>query len=166
MLSLWNFLLLVASLGCCGTVAGLLHVENRRRQAQRYALIGQATEDFDEDFVDVDAEAVAEKDDDDDDGLPQLSPPPRADPRVATPATPVLADLQADLLDFSQPPPPSAITPNVTITTSENWVAEMESEIREFDQLTAEHGTPSGDPGGASWKQSMEEELKLHLSDT
>ena len=71
---------------------------------------------------------------------------------------------QRDLLDFSHPPPPSAITHNVT--TSENWVAEMESEIQEFDQLTAQHGTPSRNPGGASWKQSMEEELKLHLSQT
>ena len=51
------------------------------------------------------------------------------------------------------------------MTTSENWVAEMESEIREFDQLTAQHGVPSSAPG-AGWKQSMEEELELHLSKT
>ena len=69
-----------------------------------------------------------------------------------------------DLLDFTQPPTPSATTP--VVATSENWVAEMESEIQEFDQLTAQHGTPSSAPGGAGWKQSMEEELKLHLSKT
>ena len=43
-------------------------------------------------------------------------------------------------------------------------VAEMESEIQEFDKLT-HHGTPSSAPG-AAWKQSMEEELNAHLSKT
>lgn len=71
---------------------------------------------------------------------------------------------QPDLLDFTLPPTPSAITP--VGTTSENWVAEMESEIQEFDQLTAQHGMPNSAPGGAGWKQSMEEELELHLSKT
>ena len=70
---------------------------------------------------------------------------------------------QPDLLDFTLPPTPSVVTP--VMTTSENWVAEMESEIREFDQLTAQHGAPSSAPG-AGWKQSMEEELELHLSKT
>ena len=70
---------------------------------------------------------------------------------------------QPDLLDFTLPPTPSVVTP--VMTTSENWVAEMESEIREFDQLTARHGMPSSAPG-AGWKQSMEEELELHLSKT
>jgi hypothetical protein len=78
-------------------------IESRRRRAQRYALIGQATEDFDEvlisrahtpvcssrtlaraqDFVDVEARGEEAEDDDDDDDddddgldLPQLSPPP------------------------------------------------------------------------------------------
>ena len=69
---------------------------------------------------------------------------------------------QPDLLDFTLPPTPSVVTP--VMTTSENWVAEMESEIREFDQLTAQH-MPSSAPG-AGWKQSMEEELELHLSKT
>ena len=36
------------SFGCCGTITALMLSEARRRQAQRYALIGQATEDFDE----------------------------------------------------------------------------------------------------------------------
>ena len=36
------------SFGCCGTIAALMLSEARRRQAQRYALIGQATEDLDE----------------------------------------------------------------------------------------------------------------------
>jgi len=72
---------------------------------------------------------------------------------------------QPDLLDFTLPPTPSAITP--VVTTSENWVAEMESEIQEFDQLTAQHGMPPNSaPGGAGWKQSMEEELELHLAKT
>ena len=70
-------------------------------------------------------------------GTPVAAP---EDPVIATPVTPVM-------------------------TTSENWVAEMESEIREFDQLTAQHGMPSSAPG-AGWKQSMEEELELHLSKT
>ena len=69
---------------------------------------------------------------------------------------------KADLLDFTLPPTPSVVTP--VMTTSENWVAEMQSEIREFDQLTAQH-MPSSAPG-AGWKQSMEEELELHLSKT
>ena len=67
------------------------------------------------------------------------------------------------MLDFTLPPTPSVVTP--VMTTSENWVAEMESEIREFDQLTSQHGMPSSAPG-AGWKQSMEEELELHLSKT
>lgn len=110
------------SFGCCGTAAALLLIEGRRRQAQRYALIGQATEDFDEvthsqsptftrssrtlvaraqDFVDVEAvEEEAVGSDDDDDDLPQLSPPPvlqpRADPPpIATPVTPAVGDMQA-----------------------------------------------------------------------
>tara|TARA_B100000795_G_C22733168_1_gene412248 strand:+ start:245 stop:502 length:258 start_codon:yes stop_codon:yes gene_type:complete len=72
---------------------------------------------------------------------------------------------QPDLLDFTLPPTPGDLMTPV-VTTSENWVAEMESEIQEFDQLTAQHGTPSSAPGGAGWKQSMEDELTLHLSKT
>ena len=36
------------SFGCCGTIAALMLSEAWKRQAQRYALIGQATEDLDE----------------------------------------------------------------------------------------------------------------------
>merc|ERR1740130_2573464 len=121
---LWNFLLVLASFGCCGTITALMLIEGRRRQAQRYALIGQATEDFDEDFVDVEAvEEEAVGSDDDDDDLPQLLPPPvlqpRADPPpIATPVTPAVGDMQVDLLYFTQPPTSSATTP--VVATSEN----------------------------------------------
>ena len=85
------------SFGCCGAAAAVFQFESRRTEAQRYARIGEATDDFEEeDFVDVEAEDGGEEDDDDDD-LPQLSPPPAQPappaqaartPQAATPVTP------------------------------------------------------------------------------
>ena len=95
---------------------------------------------------------------------PPRHPPARSPPHgIGLPTLRWPLRWQPDLLDFTLPPTPSVVTP--VMTTSENWVAEMESEIREFDQLTAQHGMPSSAPG-AGWKQSMEEELELHLSKT
>lgn len=203
------------SFGCCGAAAAVFQFEARRREAQRYARIGEATDDFEEeDFVDVEAEDGGE--DDDDDGLPQLSPPPaqpaplappaQAAPTpqaVATPVTPAApqvdaraasrryrgaptpharnkrpmpdpscSQLEPDLLDFSQPPPSaaSAVAPG---TTTESWVAEMESELAEFDRLTTpvvQMATPSGQQPGtapvAGWQASMQDELAQHLANT
>ena len=85
---------------------------------------------------------------------------------------------QPDLLDFSQPPPSaaSAVAPG---TTTESWVAEMESELAEFDRLTTPIDrltivqtvhTPSGlQPGTApvaGWQASMQDELAQHLART
>ena len=108
----------------------MMLIENRRRQAQRYALIGQATEDFDEvlisrfrtpacssrtlawaqDFVDVEAEGEEEEEEEEEDGLdlPQLSPPPthpvlqpRADPQpLGTPVTPAVPAIQVRPVRF------------------------------------------------------------------
>ena len=79
---------------------------------------------------------------------------------------------EPDLLDFSQPPPSaaSAVAPG---TTTESWVAEMESELAEFDRLTTpivQTATPSGHQPGtappAGWQASMQDELAQHLART
>ena len=79
---------------------------------------------------------------------------------------------QPDLLDFSQPPPSatSAVAPG---TTTESWVAEMESELAEFDRLTTpvvQTATPSSHQPGtapaAGWQASMQDELAQHLTRT
>ena len=225
------------SFGCCGTIAALMLSEARRRQAQRYALIGQATEDLDEvPSLDPARLAAAHARSPGRRTLwmwklrerrrgrrrttttmgwtcrdyrrhllcshrhllcshrslpcsrrsllcshrslsrrrsrlwwqPSRCAPPRHPPArspahgIGLPTLRWPLRWQPDLLDFTLPPTPSVVTP--VMTTSENWVAEMESEIREFDQLTAQH-MPSSAPG-AGWKQSMEEELELHLSKT
>lgn len=104
------------SFGCCGGAAAVFQFESRRREAQRYARIGEATDDFEEeDFVDVEAEDGGE--DDDDDGLPQLSPPPAqpaplpplaqaaATPQaVATPVTPAAAQVDTRACECPLPP--------------------------------------------------------------
>ena len=129
------------SFGCCGTIAALMLSEGRRRQAQRYALIGQATEDLDEvpsldparpgcssrslaraqDFVDVEAqgEEAGAEDDDDDDGLdlPRLSPPPA----LQSPA-PALQSEQPALLS----PQPALQSPQPVATPVTPVVAAVE----------------------------------------